>query len=107
VSVPLDAEHLAPGVDAVLGRVTKKPIHAGEPIPLAILATPPVIRRGDAIKVEVRSGAARLVFDAVAQTEARDGEIVELRNPESGRTFRARAAESGRAVIVVPSRQTL
>jgi flagella basal body P-ring formation protein FlgA len=107
VSVPLDAEHLASGADAVLGRVTKKPIHAGEPIPLALLSTPPVIRRGDAIKVEVRSGGARLVFDAVAQTDAGDGEIVELRNPESGKTFRARAAESGRAVIVVPSRQTL
>jgi len=107
VSVPLDSERLAERIEDVLGRVPKKSVHAGEPIPLAILNLPPVVHRGDAIKVEVRSGQTRLVFDAVAQGSAGNGEMVDLRNPDSGRIFRARVEDSGRAVVVVPSRESL
>jgi flagella basal body P-ring formation protein FlgA len=107
VSVPLDSERIAERIEDVLGRVPKKPVHAGEPIPLAILNLPPVVHRGDAIRVEVRSGATRLVFDAIAQAAAGNGEMVDLRNPDSGRIFRARVEESGHAVVVVPSRESL
>jgi len=107
ISVPLDSERLAQRIEDVLGRVPKKPVHAGETIPLAILNLPPVVHRGDAIKVEVRSGQTRLVFDAIAQASAGNGEMVDLRNPDSGRIFRARVEDSGRAVVVVPSRESL
>jgi flagella basal body P-ring formation protein FlgA len=114
VSVPLDSERVALRLEDVLGRIPQKPVYAGETIPLAILNTPPIVRRGDAVKVEVRSGSARLQFDAVAQGSARAGDLIELRNPESGRIFRARLEERGRAVVIVapltysvPSRQTL
>jgi len=107
VAIPLDSERVAERIEDVLGRVPKKPVHAGETIPLAILNFPPVVHRGDAIKVEVRSGAARLVFDAIAQASAGNGEMVDLRNPDTGRIFRARVENSGRAVVVVPSRESL
>ncbi len=107
VAVPLDSERMAARLEDVMGRVARKPIRAGEPIPLAILVSPAVVHKGDPVKVEVRSGTARLVFDAVAESAAGSGEMVELRNPDSGKTFRARVAESGRAVIVVPARQAL
>jgi flagella basal body P-ring formation protein FlgA len=107
VSVPLDSEKLAERIEDVLGRVPKKSLHAGDTIPLAILNLPPVVHRGDAIKVEVRSGPARLLFDAIAQGAACKGEMVELRNPDSGQTFRARVEGSGHAVVIVPARETL
>jgi flagella basal body P-ring formation protein FlgA len=107
VSVPLDSANVAVRLEEVMGRALRKPVHAGEPIPLEILYTPPTIHKGDAIRVEVRSGLARLQFDAVAQGPACAGDVIELRNPESGRVFRALLEEGRRAVVIVPSRQTL
>jgi flagella basal body P-ring formation protein FlgA len=107
VAAPLDSSRIAERVQDVQGRMAKKRVRAGEPILLGTLSVPVVVHRGDAIRVEVRSGAARLLFDAVAQNAAGDGEMVELKNPENGRLFRARVAEGGRAVIVVPGRQAL
>ncbi len=107
VTVPIDAERLALRIEEVLGRVPKKPVHAGETIPLAILNLPPTVRRGDAVRVEVRSGSARLLFDAVAENPACAGDLVDLRNPSNGRTFRARLEDAGHAVVEVGLRQSL
>jgi len=107
VSVPLDTERLALRIEDVYGRVPTRPVHAGQTIPLGILDFPPAVHRGDAVTVEVQSGLARLRFDAVAEGAARAGDMVDLRNPSNGRVFRARVEQSGRAVLVVPSRRAL
>jgi flagella basal body P-ring formation protein FlgA len=104
VLVPIDSERLAVRIEDVLGRAPKKVVRAGETIPLGILNLPPLVHRGDAVKVEVRSGLARLLFDAIAQSSACAGETVELKNPENGRIFRARIEEGGRAVVTVAAR---
>lgn len=101
---PLVREQVAVNTEEVVGRVPKRPIGAGSVIPLSLLELPPTVRRGDPVKVEVLCGPARLRFDAVAEREGRAGEVVELRNPSSGKTFRARL-EHSKAVVVVPSWQ--
>ncbi len=102
VSVPVGQDqHVAQHIEQVLGRVPKKTVDAGSTIPLALLEIPPTVRRGDAVKVEVRSGPARIQIDAVAENAARTGEIVQLRNPSTGKTFRARLEGGSKAVIVV------
>ena len=100
--LPLQA-HVATRPEELVGTVAKVALKAGEPIPLAALAHPPVVRRGDAVRVEVRYGTTHLQMDAIAQKEAREGEVVELLNPQSGRTFRARM-EGSVAVLVVGGR---
>ncbi len=40
--------------------------------------------------VDVQSGFAHLQFDAVAESSANEGDVIELRNPSSGKTFRAK-----------------
>jgi flagella basal body P-ring formation protein FlgA len=107
-SAPLDPDvRLAIRLEDVLGRAPRKSIAAGSPIPLSILDIPPSVHRGDAVKVEVQSGPARIRIDAIAEGAARAGDMVELRNPMTGRTFRARLGENSRAVIVVAGRQSL
>jgi flagella basal body P-ring formation protein FlgA len=98
---PLEREKSASRVEDVRGRIVKHAVKAGAPIPLAILAEPPDVHRGDAVSVEVRSGPAHLQFEAIAETSARDGELVELRNPLNGKVFKARLNPDGRAVIVI------
>jgi flagella basal body P-ring formation protein FlgA len=114
-SGPLLREPVALRMEDVLGRILKRPVKAGAVIPLALLEEPPVVRRGEAVKVEVLCGPARLQLDAVAEREGRAGEIVELRNPASGKIFRARldGTKPGgtglggtRAVIVVAMSST-
>jgi len=116
LNVPIDAAHLrletvsapigpdrqvAQHIEQVLGRIPKKTVSAGSTIPLAILDIPPTVRRGDAVKVEVLSGPARIQIDAVAESAARDGEMVQLRNPSTGKIFRARLEGGAKAIIVV------
>lgn len=87
-------------LEDVLGRIPRRSVKAGGTIPLAILASAPDVRRGDAVPVEVVSGPARLLLSAIAERDGRNGELVELRNPSSGKTFRARL-DGLKAVIVV------
>jgi flagella basal body P-ring formation protein FlgA len=79
-------------------------VKAGSAIPLAILADAPTVRKGDPVTVEVESGRARLLFEAVAEASACDGEIVALRNPSSGKTFKARLEAGSTALLVIAGR---
>jgi flagella basal body P-ring formation protein FlgA len=91
---------------AIEGRAVTRPVRTGEPIPLSIVAIAPDVHRGDAVRVEVHSGRARLHFDALAESSARTGEFVELRNPLNGKTFKARLTAPSQAVLIVGN-QTL
>jgi flagella basal body P-ring formation protein FlgA len=82
-------------------------LKAGSVVPIGILADAPAVRRGDPVTVEVQSGLARLRFEAVAESSARDGDMVELRNPFNGKTFRVRLDPGAKALIVVASGQRL
>ena len=97
----LGRENLATRIDDVRGRAPNRALKAGSVIPVSILADPPTVRRGDPVTVEVRSGPARLLFDAVAEAAGREGQMVELRNPSSGKTFRARLNAGSTALVIV------
>jgi flagella basal body P-ring formation protein FlgA len=103
---PIRHGNVALRVEDAVGRVPKRSVTAGSLIPVDILGEAPAVRRGDAVRVEVRSGSARLLFDAIAEKEARNGEMVDLRNPANGRTFRARL-EGSKAVIVIGAEKQL
>jgi flagella basal body P-ring formation protein FlgA len=98
---PFQRLKTAARIEEVVGRVPDRAVRAGEAIPLAILAVPPEVRRGDPVTVDVQSGFAHLQFDAVAESSANEGDVIELRNPSSGKTFRAKLNSGSRAVVVV------
>jgi flagella basal body P-ring formation protein FlgA len=97
---PIRHSQVALRMEEVLGRTPRRAVKAGSPIPLDLLDNAGIVRRGDAVRVEVRSGPARLVFDAIAEKQAKNGDTIELRNPSNGRIFRARI-EGSKAVIVI------
>ena len=104
---PLQREQTAVRIEDVSGRVPRRALKAGAPIPLALLMDPPAIHRGDPVKVEVLSGPARLQFEAIAENSASEGEMIELRNPSSGKTFRARLDAGSKVVVVIAAGQSL
>ncbi len=85
--------------DLALAHKTLRSIRAGDPIFAAMLTTPPAVERGDTVRVEVISGGALLAFDAQAQSPARIGEFVLVKNPENSRYFKAHVEEKGKVSI--------
>jgi flagella basal body P-ring formation protein FlgA len=81
------------------GRAPRRTIRAGAPVPADILEAPHEIERGEMVSVEVTSGAAQLSLKAKAETAGRKGDLVMLRNPDSGRRFQGRVEGQGKVTI--------
>jgi flagella basal body P-ring formation protein FlgA len=91
---------MAERIDQVAGRVVQRIIRAGTPVPLDAVAPPNEVVHGESVSVEVRCGAARLVFDGLAGSDGRKGQVVTVRNPASGKTFRARVEDRRKVAVV-------
>lgn len=65
-----------------------------------MVESPREVSRGDTVSVVVQTGATRLEVQVLAETDGRKGEIISVRNPRSGRSFRARVEEKGVARVV-------
>jgi flagella basal body P-ring formation protein FlgA len=98
---PPRRDKFAVNLNEVAGRQLLRSIKAGDVIPLAALSPAWDIRRGDPIRVEVQSGEARLSLDAIAESQAREGDMVQIRNPGSGKMFRARLEQGSRAILII------
>ncbi|MCE5309817.1 MAG: flagellar basal body P-ring formation chaperone FlgA [Acidobacteriales bacterium] len=90
-------------IEEVVGSIPRRSIEAGKAVSAAVLGQPRVVEKGDRVAVEVRTGSMKLTMDAVSETGGRSGETVVLRNPSSGKRFRARIEGKGRAVSVSPT----
>jgi flagella basal body P-ring formation protein FlgA len=106
-TVPFDRLIPATRIEDVAGRMPKRSLQAGAIVPLNLLADAPTVRKGDSVPVIVESGLARLQFEAIAESAARNGDIIELRNPANGKTFKARLDAGPKAVIVIPAGRQL
>jgi flagella basal body P-ring formation protein FlgA len=104
---PLEREQPATRIEDVQGRVPRRALKAGSVIPIAILVEAPAVRKGDPVAVEIQSGTARIRFEAIAESDARDGDMVALRNPINGKCFRAKLDPGAKALLVITAGQTL
>jgi flagella basal body P-ring formation protein FlgA len=93
------AAPFAQRLDQVVGFQPRLPIHAGAPIRTDQLEQPKDVMRGDTVHVEVRNGAARLEFDAMADGSGSAGEFIPILNPSSKKRFRARVEGKGRVSV--------
>ena len=87
--------------ELAVGRAAMRTIEPGVPIYASMLEAPLAVERGETVTVEVTSGAAMLVFEALAESPGRAGESILIRNPENGRYFRARVEARGKVSIRV------
>jgi flagella basal body P-ring formation protein FlgA len=104
---PLERAAPATRIEDVQGRIPRRPLKAGSVIPLGVLSDAPAVRRGDPVTVVVQSGLARVRFEAIAEKAARDGDIVELRNPANGKTFKARLDPGPKVLVIIAAGQGL
>jgi flagella basal body P-ring formation protein FlgA len=85
--------------DDFAGRVPRRTIKAGTVLRKEWLDAPKLVERGETVKVEVISGAARLEAQGIAEASGARGEMISVRNPESKRRFRARVESQGRVAV--------
>jgi flagella basal body P-ring formation protein FlgA len=84
---------------SLLGMVPTQAIAAGSEIRLESLTWPNDVNRGDAVHVEVLSGAAHLALEAKAESGGRSGDFITVRNLSSNKTFRARIKDKDQVVV--------
>jgi flagella basal body P-ring formation protein FlgA len=86
-------------IESAAGRAPRRAIKAGSDVPAGILEEANAVERGDTVSVEVTSGAAQLSLSAKAETAGRKGDLIMLRNPDSGRRFQGRVGDQGKVII--------
>jgi len=87
-------------MDQIVGMMPLRPIAAGSVIRPDLISPPNDVSRGDLVEIEVRSGAARLVLAARAESGGRNGETIAVRNLESNKIFSAQIAGKGKAIVL-------
>ncbi|HEX4771589.1 MAG TPA: flagellar basal body P-ring formation chaperone FlgA [Bryobacteraceae bacterium] len=75
---------------AIEGYLPRRFIAADSPVWNDAIDPPNEVIKGDRVTVIVHSGQARLSFDAEAQGSGKHGDVISLKNPDSGKLFRAR-----------------
>jgi flagellar basal body P-ring formation protein FlgA len=89
----------AGSLEEVCGRQLRRSVVAGTALRAEWLQAAQDVRAGENVKVEVRSGAARLEFDGQAAGSASAGEAVWVINPETHKRFAARVEAPGKVTV--------
>lgn len=86
-------------LEEVVGYVTRARIRAGATVLRNQLNRAPEITRGDLVQVEVTAGGARLAFEGKAESNGTTGATILVKNPSSGKDFRARVTGKGKVSV--------
>ena len=88
-------------VSAALGMIARRDIPAGVPIYAYMLDRPRDVERGQLVSVTVQAGAAVIQAQGMAEQSGHRGDIINIRNPQTGKIYHARIQDKG-SVVVVP-----
>jgi flagella basal body P-ring formation protein FlgA len=80
--------------------IARRNLPAGATLTASMFEAPRDVERGDLVAVLVENGAARIETQGVAGQSGRRGEVILVRNPKSGRSYRARIEDKGRVAVV-------
>ena len=86
----------------VIGLMPKNTVPAGAMLTPALLRVANDVERGDSVQVIVQIDSARIEAQGIAEDGGPRGSFVTIRNPESGRKFRARVEDRDK-VFVLPT----
>ncbi|MGA2595748.1 MAG: flagellar basal body P-ring formation chaperone FlgA [Bryobacteraceae bacterium] len=90
----------ARNLDEVIGWVPRFGFAAGHAVLRSDVSEAIVIKTGDLVDVFVKSGNAHLKLQALAESSGHRGDMIALRNPKSGKTFRAKVEAEDKALVI-------
>jgi flagella basal body P-ring formation protein FlgA len=91
---------LARSLEEVVGRTPLHAIRPGAPVLRTDLREPFQVQRGDTVFVTAICGGAELQLEAVAENPGKQGDVISLKNPRTGRMFRARVEGKDQALVM-------
>jgi flagella basal body P-ring formation protein FlgA len=91
---------IARNLEEVVGRMPRRAIREGLPVFRSDMIEPFQVRRGDLVDVTAISGATQLRMPALAEAQGRQGDVIALRNPRTGKVFRARIEGKDKALVL-------
>jgi flagella basal body P-ring formation protein FlgA len=86
-------------LEEVVGFVPRSRLRAGSTVLRNQLKWAPEVTRGDLVQVEVTAGGAHLAFEGKAQSNGTTGTTILVKNPSSGKDFRARVTDKGKVSV--------
>ncbi len=98
VQFPFSGPYLD-SISQAAGRVARQNLPAGQRIAPASLAEPTQILQGERVHVHVVDGQATLSLEAFAQSAGSKGDVIVLRNPATGKSFRGVVEDKGRVIV--------
>jgi len=96
------ASHYVSHVDQVMDKRARRTLVAGKPIALNALTDPMIIERGQQVRMVFNSGSLMISSIGVALAPAGTGDIIRLRNIDSGVVVSGRVAQDGHVDIGEP-----
>ncbi len=82
-------------VEAVIGQALTRSLAKGRPVTHGMVQTPPLVKRGQQVRLELRHGRLRIESLGRAQEEGRAGDWIRVRATESRREVTGRVAADG------------
>jgi flagella basal body P-ring formation protein FlgA len=100
------AAEIARSVEQIEGMELRRPVAAGQPLQVADLVRPPLVRRGSLVRIELSVGALSVSGQAIALDTGAEGERIRVQNTSSRALIFAQVVGPGR-VRVTPEPGTL
>jgi flagella basal body P-ring formation protein FlgA len=86
----------------VIGKVARLTLLAGQPIPVNALRDPYVVTQGKSALVVFEAGGLTITLQATALQNAGIGDVISLRNEDSGRIIKGAVAADGTVRLSTP-----
>ncbi|MCG6905443.1 MAG: flagellar basal body P-ring formation chaperone FlgA [Desulfobacteraceae bacterium] len=86
-------------LQAAEGMRARRSLRAGDYLKQAFLETPPLISKGDRIRMVATSGRLRVSAIGIARSEGGHGEQIQVENPASGKTVVGRVVDASTVAI--------
>jgi flagella basal body P-ring formation protein FlgA len=88
-------ESAAPSSDVLIGKVARQTLLPGHPIALEAVREPYVVTQGQSALIMFQSGALTITSLGLALQSGGPGDIVSVRNVDSGRTIKGTIGKDG------------
>ena len=90
------------GKDGLVGKVARRTLLPGQPVPLNAIRDPYLVNQGKSSLVVFESGALTITVQAVALQNGSAGDVVTLRNPDSGVIIQGMVERDGTVRLGAP-----
>ena len=86
-------------IEDALGNRTTRMIYPGTVLKASMIASPPLVRRGDIVRILATTGTMTITATGMAKQQGRKGDAVRVKNTDSNRVITARVSGPGTVVV--------